>query len=128
MGCVSSACFEALVNGTPSEFFLASIGIRQGCPLFPLLFILIIESLSRIVMNAQHKGHIKGFQYSSNMSITHLLFIDDVILFSIGTINEWIAYKDALDFFCLVTGMTVSLEKSSFLYQNVDADTRIQIA
>ena len=57
-----------------------------------------------------------------------MLFVDDVILVDIGTINEWRAYKDALDLFYSTMGMTVSLEKSSFLYYNVDVDTRSQIA
>ena len=99
MGCVTNSCFAVLVNGTPSDFFPASRGIRQGCPLSPLLFILIIESLSRIILDAQQKGHIKGFQYSPNMSVTHLLFVDDVILFGIGTVSEWGSYKEGLDLF-----------------------------
>ena len=50
-----------------------------------------------------------------------------MILIGIGTIGEWSAYKDALDLFCSATGMSISLEKSSFLYQNVDADIRCKI-
>ena len=65
-------------------------------------------------MDAQQKRLIKGFQFSPDLTITHLLFVDDVILIGIGTIGEWSAYKDALDLFCSTTGMTVSLEKSSF--------------
>ena len=79
-------------------------------------------------MDAQQKGLIKGFQYSHDMSITHLLFVDDVLLFGIATISEWKAYKDALYLFCSVMGMDVSTEKSSFLYQDVDEDIRSQIA
>ena len=67
-------------------------------------------------MDAQQKGLIKGFQFSLDLSITHLLFVDDVILIGIGTIGEWSSYKDALKLFCSASGMTVSLEKSSFLY------------
>ena len=126
MGCVN-ACFAVLVNRTPSEFFPATRGIRQGCPLSPLLFILIIESLSRIILDAQQKGLIKGFQYSPDLSITHLLFVDDVLLFGIGTVSEWKAYKEALDLFCSATGMAVNKEKSSFLYQDVNEDIRCQI-
>ena len=128
MGCVSSSYFVVLVNGSPSYFFPAFKGLHQGCPLSPLLFILIMESLNCIILDAQHKGHIKGFQYSPHLSITHLLFVDDVILIGVGTVEEWSAYKDALDLFCSASGMTVSIEKSSFLYQNVDVDIRNKIA
>ena len=62
------------------------------------------------------------------MSITHLLFVDDVLLFGIATVSEWKAYKDALDLFCSATGMAVSIEKSYFLYQDVDEGIRSQIA
>ena len=51
-----------------------------------------------------------------------------MILFGIGTVNEWGAYKEALDLFCSAMSMVVSTEKSSFLYQNVDEETRRQIA
>ena len=128
MGCVTNSCFAVLINGTPSDFFLALRGIRQGCPLSPLFFILIIESLSRIIMDAQQKGHIKGFQYSPNLSLTHLLFVDNVFLFGIGTVDEWGAYKEALDLFCSATGMSVNKEKYSFLYRNVAEETRCQIS
>ena len=93
-----------------------------------MLFILVIEGLTRIILDAQHKGHIIGFQYSHSLSLTHLLFVDDVILYGIGTVEEWGAYKEALDLLCSATNMANSAEKSSFLYQNVDEDTCGHIA
>ena len=78
MGCLSSANFDLIVNGTSSSFFPASRGIRQGCP---LLFIIVIEGLSLLIEDAQTNGRIKGINISSQLSLTHLLFVDDVILF-----------------------------------------------
>ena len=69
-----------------------------------------------------------GFRYSPNLSITHLFFVDDVILIGAGTIDEWRAYKEALDLFCGVSGMVISPIKSSFLYQNVDSEFREELA
>ena len=128
MGCVTNAYFAVLVNGSPSEFFPASRGIRQGCPLSPLLFILVIESLSRIILDKHLKGLISRIQYTHGLSPTHLLFVDDVILFGVGTVEEWEAYKDALGLLCSATGMMVSTEKSSFLYHKVDDGTRCLIS
>ena len=49
MGCVSSTSFAIIVNGSPTSFFRSSKGLRQGCPLSPLLFLLVIEHLSRFI-------------------------------------------------------------------------------
>ena len=42
--------------------------------------------------------------------------------------DEWNAYKEALDLLCSATCMTVSIEKSSFLFHDVDEDTRRHIS
>ena len=99
LGCLSSVQFAVIVNGYPSSFFPASRGIRQGCPLFPLLFILVIEGLSLLIEEAKRQGKIKGIKISARLSLTHLLFVDDVILFCFGSLEEWRAFKDILDFF-----------------------------
>ena len=80
MGCITSANFAVLINGTPSKFFTTSRGIRQGCPLSPLLFSLVIEGLSLLIADARDNGLIKGIKISSTFVLTHLLFVDDVIL------------------------------------------------
>ena len=45
--CISTVKFSILINGSPSDFFGSSRGIRQGDPLSSLLFDVIMEALSR---------------------------------------------------------------------------------
>ena len=47
MECVTSAKFVVLINGKPTNFFKSTRGVRQGCLLSPLLFLLGVEGLSR---------------------------------------------------------------------------------
>ena len=89
MGYVGSSNFDVLINGIPSMFSLVSQGIRQGFPLSLLLFILIIESLSLLISNAQHRGAISGIRVSPSINLTHVLFVDDVIPFGLGTMKEF---------------------------------------
>jgi hypothetical protein len=61
MGCVSSTHLSVLINGSPLGFFKASRGLRQGYPLFPFLFLLVVESLSILVYADIVDGSIKEF-------------------------------------------------------------------
>jgi hypothetical protein len=88
MGCVRSTNFSVLINGSPSGFFRISRGLRQGCPLSPLLFLIIVEGLSRILMNLVEEGKIQGVSVANGVRITHLLFVDDIILFGKGILDR----------------------------------------
>lgn len=56
MGCVTSASFQVLWNGSMMDEFQASLGIRQGDPLSPYLFVLCMERLGHLVEEAINNG------------------------------------------------------------------------
>jgi hypothetical protein len=57
MGCITSTTYAILINGEPSGFFNSGRGLRQGCPLSPLLFILIMEGLSLALKKVRRKAY-----------------------------------------------------------------------
>eukprot|EP00253_Pinus_taeda_P012118 PITA_12118 len=58
MACITSPSFSILINGSASPFFHSKRGLRQGCPLSPLLFLLVMEGLSRLMDSAKNSGDI----------------------------------------------------------------------
>ena len=83
--CISTANFSILINGSPSDFFRSTRGLRQGDPLSPYLFLLVMEILNQLLFRAKNGGFIEGFKVGSSSGVgrdlLHLLFADDTLLF-----------------------------------------------
>jgi hypothetical protein len=71
LNCINYTSFTMLINGSTSPFFKAEHGIRQGYPLSPLLFLLVAESLNRMIHNVVSNAHIKGIHINANFSLSH---------------------------------------------------------
>jgi hypothetical protein len=54
-------------------------------PLYPFFVILVVESLSRVLVEAKRTGDIKGSVVIKDWEITHMLFVVDILLFSEGS-------------------------------------------
>ena len=104
MWCINLANFVVLVNGKPSYFFKRTRDLFQGCMLSTLLFIFIIESLSRVIHKVKRDRNIQGVNITKLIKITHFLFIDDVILFGDGSVSKLRTYHSILDICCKATG------------------------
>lgn len=85
---IMDVTYSVLLNGAATLFFISERGLWQGCPLFPLLFLLIMEGLSRSINAAWNRGHIAGIKITENCILTHLLFIDDILIFLNGSIGD----------------------------------------
>jgi hypothetical protein len=114
--CISSARFSVLINGSLSGFFGSSRGVRQGDPLSPFLFVLVMEAFSRMISAMYSRGLISGFSVGSRehdrVEVSHLLFADDTLVFC-GTDARQISYLGALLVcFEAVSGLKVNLSKS----------------
>lgn len=79
---LAGSWFSILLNGSPTGFFQASRGIKQGDPLSPYLFILAPEALSRGLNDRFERGLIRPFHVPRGCSpVSHLAFADDVVIF-----------------------------------------------
>ena len=67
---------KIILNSEKLKAFPLKSGIRQGCPLSPLLFNIIFEVLA---MAIRREKEIKGIQNGKEVKL--LLFVDDMILY-----------------------------------------------
>ena len=65
-----------ILNGEKLKAFPLRSGRRQGCPLLPLLFNIVLEVL---VMAIREEKEIKGIQIGKEVKLS--LFADDMILY-----------------------------------------------
>lgn len=112
MGFISNVTFVVLINGAASPFFHSQGGLKHGCPLSPRLFLLVEEGLSQFILAAKRRGDLKGIEITTNLFITHLLFVDDILLFSNGSRDDVQPLKFSLDLFLKATGMCINAHKS----------------
>jgi cytochrome b subunit of formate dehydrogenase len=116
MSCVSSSTFVVLLNGETTSFFRSGRGLRQGCPLSPLLFILVMEGLSLLLKKIQREGKLMGVKVSRVVKILHLLFVDDVLIMTRASQKEWQEIDILIKLFCKASGLQVNVTKSTVLY------------
>ncbi|XP_074288312.1 uncharacterized protein LOC141613473 [Silene latifolia] len=106
-----------MVNGSPSEEFKPSRGIRQGDSLCPYLFILCAEVLSGLMRRAAETKAIHGIKVAHGApEVSHLLFADDSIFFVQATEVEANRVKDILSSYEKASGQMVSLEKTTISF------------
>nr|GEV50528.1 hypothetical protein [Tanacetum cinerariifolium] len=84
LGTLSSAKASILVNGSPSKEFSCHRGLKQGDPLAPYLFILVMESLHISFSRAVDEGLFKGIFLPNSISTSHLFYTDDAMF-----LGEW---------------------------------------
>ena len=65
-----------ILNGEKVKAFPLRSGIRQGCPLSPLLFNIVLEVLATAI---REEKDIKGIQIRKEVQLS--LFADDMILY-----------------------------------------------
>lgn len=92
LACIKSTSFSVLVEGYSTKIFKASQGIRQGDPLSPLLFIIVLEILSRRLQACVEEGELELYNSTRTMVESHLAYANDIILF-LSTDGEIFVYN-----------------------------------
>ena len=113
---ISTIQFSVLVNGSPTDFFGSSRGLRQGDPLSPMLFLVMMKVFSKMIKRVEGVGLLRDFKADGRrggrVCVSHLLFADDTNLFCDADEEQILHVRMLLLCFQAVTGLKVNALKS----------------
>jgi len=113
---------SVLVNGSPTKEFYPTKGLRQGDPMAPFLFNIVVEGLSRMVRQAIKKDIYRGVQVGSKGTMVGLLqFVNDTLFMCDPEVdNAWVI-KVILRSFDLASRLRVNFSKTKIGGFGMDA-------
>ncbi|GJT71235.1 RNA-directed DNA polymerase, eukaryota, reverse transcriptase zinc-binding domain protein [Tanacetum coccineum] len=117
MKCVQTAGFSICINGERHGYFKGGRGIRQGDPMSPYLFTLVMEVLTLLLQRKIRENH--GFKYHygcKELKMVNLCFADDLMIFCHGDPLSAGVIKDAIQEFSDVSGLFPNLNKSTLYF------------
>ncbi|XP_070013891.1 uncharacterized protein [Nicotiana sylvestris] len=99
MTCVTTTIFSMKVNGESHDFFEGRRGLRQSDPASPILFVLVMEYLSRTLKTISVLRDFRFHPMCKELKLTHLHFADDLMIFCKGHMKYVARILEALKHF-----------------------------
>jgi hypothetical protein len=113
------------VNCERSPYFATYQGLRQGDPLYPMMFNLVAETLATLMRRAVRQGKIKGaLTHLIAEGITHIQYANDTILMVEGDDDSIENMKFILYCFEWMSGLKINYHKSETYILGVDNEER----
>ena len=115
--CVTTASFSILVNRRPQGgYFQPQRGIKQGCPLALLYFLLAANALATCTIRLCSRGYLSGFQTAGTPEgIPLLQYADDTTFFIQGPKNAARTLSSMTDIFSNFSGLQLNRDKYIFV-------------
>ncbi|GJR84160.1 RNA-directed DNA polymerase, eukaryota [Tanacetum coccineum] len=114
-GILYSSKASILVNGSPTKEFSCYCGLKQGDPLAPYIFILVMESLYLSFSRMVEEDLFKGIQLPRSISISHIFYADDAMFIGEWSDNNLKGITNILNCFFLALGLQINVHKCQLL-------------
>ncbi|GJX61597.1 RNA-directed DNA polymerase, eukaryota [Tanacetum coccineum] len=125
--CLRSSRGSILINGSPTEEFSFFKGLKQGDPLSPFLFILIMESLHLSFQSVVDVDLFKGINLSPLVNLSHMFYADDAVFVGQWCDDNINTLVHVLECFFRASGLRINMSKSKIMGVNV-GDDKIKVA
>nr|GEZ33016.1 RNA-directed DNA polymerase, eukaryota [Tanacetum cinerariifolium] len=97
-------------------------GLKQGGPLSPFLFILIMESLHLSFKKVMNAGLFTSISLDNSLTISHLFFADDAIFVGKWDSSNLKIILKVLKYFHMASGHKININKSKLIGYGVHSD------
>uniref|UniRef100_A0A803P4A6 Reverse transcriptase domain-containing protein n=1 Tax=Cannabis sativa TaxID=3483 RepID=A0A803P4A6_CANSA len=127
MTCLKGTNYHILLNGRIQGSFKGKKGLRQGDLMSPLLFVMIMDYLTRLLRLYSNE---KGFGFHplcKTLCLINLCFADDLIIFCKGNLNSIRLTHDAFVKFWNDTGLSANTSKSHIYFGGVKEEIKSKI-
>ncbi|XP_019262934.1 PREDICTED: uncharacterized protein LOC109240719 [Nicotiana attenuata] len=94
--CVTTTQSSIRINGENHGYFKGRRGLRQGDPISLLLFVLVMEYLSRVLGKMSELPDFRYHPMCKETRLTHLVFADDLMIFCKGNLKSIARVMEAL--------------------------------
>ncbi|GJW20661.1 RNA-directed DNA polymerase, eukaryota [Tanacetum coccineum] len=120
--CLQSSRGSIILNGSPTEEFEFGKGLKQGDPLSPFLFILIMESLHLSFQRVVDAGLFHGVKLRDTVTLSHLFYADDAVFVGQWSQRNISTLTHVLKCFHKASGLKINMCKSKILGIHVNND------
>ena len=104
-----TASTKVLVNGRPGNRIYHARGLRQGDPLSPLLFVIVMEVLNALIHEADRRAIFTPLL--DRIKQHTFVYADDLVIFLSPNVNDFTNMRRILDLFAGASGLVTNVDK-----------------
>ncbi|KAL0292728.1 UNVERIFIED_CONTAM: hypothetical protein Scaly_3154200 [Sesamum calycinum] len=124
----STATFSVALNGSIYGFFPGARGLRQGDPMSPYLFVLVMEIWNTLLRyRVQNAPQFQHHWKCRELNILTICFADDVLIFCKAHPPSATVIKDTLCEFSVLSGLNVNPTKSQIILSRAAQQNKQQL-
>ena len=127
MKTVTTVTYKFVVNGEYTHSLKAKRGLRQGDPLSPLLFVIVMEYLHRSLQELRYTPDFNFHAKCEKLNIISLSFADDVLMFTRGDKISVDILMQAFMNFSKSTGLVINPSKCKVYFGAVESCIKQEI-
>ena len=107
---LSTSSTKVILNGRPGNRITHARGLRQGDPISPMLFVIVMESLNSLFKEADRRGVLSPLPERAISNRTSM-YADDVVLLVAPTRKDLQGVQQILLLFAGASGLITNIDK-----------------